>query len=65
VAAGGRVYLSNNDGVTFVIRAGREFQLLSTNNLGERITASPAVSGKDLYYRTDSQVYCLRMTGQP
>ena len=60
VAAGGRVYLSNNDGVTFVIRAGREFELLSTNDLGERITASPAVSGKDLYYRTDSQVFCLR-----
>lgn len=60
VAAQGRVYLSNNDGTTFVVRAGREFELLSTNELGERITASPALSGKDLYHRTDSHLYCLR-----
>lgn len=60
VAANGRIYLSNNDGETFVIRAGREFELLSTNSLGERITASPALSGRDLYIRTDSTVYCLR-----
>ncbi len=60
VAANGRIYLSNNDGETFVIRAGREFELLNTNTLGERITASPALSGKDLYIRTDSTVYCLR-----
>jgi outer membrane protein assembly factor BamB len=60
VAANGRIYLSNNDGETFVIRAGREFELLGTNTLGERMTASPALSGKDLYIRTDSTVYCLR-----
>lgn len=63
VAAAGRIYLSDNEGLTYVIRAGREFELLSTNSLGERITASPAVSGKDIYYRTDSHVYCLR-TGE-
>jgi outer membrane protein assembly factor BamB len=60
VAAAGRIYVSNNDGATFVVRAGRTFELLSTNELGERITASPALVGKDLYLRTDSHVYCLR-----
>ncbi len=59
VAAGGRIYLSNNDGTTFVVKAGREFQLHATNHLGERITASPAIAGDDLFYRTDSHLYCI------
>ena len=59
IASGGRIYVSNNDGTTFVVKAGREFELLRTNELGERITASPAVSGNELFYRTDSHVYCI------
>jgi outer membrane protein assembly factor BamB len=59
IAANGRIYVSNNDGTTFVVRAGRKFELMSRNELGERITASPAVSGDDLFYRTDSQLYCI------
>lgn len=60
IAGDGRIYLSNNDGVTFVVKAGRQFELLSTNNLGERITASPAISGNQLIYRTDSHLYSIR-----
>ena len=59
VASDGRIYLSNNEGATFVVKAGREFELLATNELGERITASPAVSGDELFYRTDSHLYCI------
>lgn len=59
VAANGRVYCSNNDGTTFVVKAGRDFQLLATNHLGERITASPAIAGNRLIYRTDSHLYSI------
>lgn len=59
VASNGRIYLSDNDGKTFVVEAGKEFRLLHTNSLGERITASPAISGSDLIYRTDSRLYCI------
>lgn len=59
VASDGRIYLSNNDGQTFVVRAGRTFELLATNELGERITASPAIVGNELIYRTDSHLYCI------
>ena len=51
--------MSNNDGTTFVVRAGTKPELLATNDLGERITASPAISGNDLIYRTDSHLYCI------
>lgn len=59
VAGDGKIYLSNNAGATFVVKAGREFELLGSNGLGERITASPAVAGDELFYRTDSHVYCI------
>ena len=39
--------------------AGREFKLLARNELGERITASPAISGDELIYRTDSHLYSI------
>jgi outer membrane protein assembly factor BamB len=59
VAGGGRIYLSDNEGNTYVVKAGRDFELVATNSLGERITASPAISGDELFYRTDSHVYCI------
>jgi outer membrane protein assembly factor BamB len=59
VASDGHIFLSDNDGSTFVVRAGKEFKLLGTNKLGERITASPAISGNALIYRTDSHLYCI------
>lgn len=57
VANNGNIYASNNDGTTFVIKAGPSFELLATNSLGERITASPAVLDDAFIYRTDSHVY--------
>jgi len=59
IASDGRVYLSNNDGKTFVVEAGEKFKLLATNELGERITASPAVVAKTMIYRTDSHLHCI------
>lgn len=59
VAGGGRIYLSNNEGRTFVVEAGPKFKLLAANDLGERITASPAIAGGRLLYRTDSTLWCV------
>jgi outer membrane protein assembly factor BamB len=59
IASDGRIYVSNNDGTTFVVRAGTTPELLATNELGERITASPAISGNELIYRTDMHLYCI------
>jgi hypothetical protein len=51
--------VSNIRGETFVVKAGAKFELLATNELGERITASPAISGNTVIYRTDSHLYCI------
>lgn len=59
IASDGHIYASNILGKTFVIRAGPKFELLATNELEERISSSPAISGQALIYRTDSHLYCI------
>jgi outer membrane protein assembly factor BamB len=59
IAGDGHIYLSATDGKTYVVKAGKEFKLLQTNMLGERISASPAITGERLIYRTDSHLYCI------
>ena len=59
IASDGHIFVSNIRGQTFVIKAGEKFELIATNDLGERITASPAVSGNALILRTDSHLYCI------
>ncbi|MBW8035925.1 MAG: PQQ-binding-like beta-propeller repeat protein, partial [Planctomycetes bacterium] len=60
VLAGGKIYLTSEKGKTFVIKAGEEFEIIAENDLGERTFASPAVSGKSLFIRTKSTLYCIK-----
>ena len=57
IIANGHIYFSSEEGKTSVLAPGREFKLLATNELKERIMASPAVSGNTLYLRTDKALY--------
>ncbi len=57
--ADGRIYVGNRDGATFVIRPGRSFELLATNQLDGQIFATPAALGRALYLRTDEALYRL------
>ncbi len=61
-AYGGMVFFLNEDGVTFVAKAGRSFEVLHTNALAEddMCMASPAIAGDRLLIRTSARVYCLR-----
>lgn len=51
VYADGRIYLTARDGVVTVVKAGRQFEILSTNDLVDPITASPAISNGRIYLR--------------
>jgi outer membrane protein assembly factor BamB len=59
VAADGKVYLLNEEGDTFILKAGRELNVLERNRLGERTLASPAISDGQLFIRTDQHLYCI------
>jgi outer membrane protein assembly factor BamB len=57
--AGGRVYVPNQSGDVFVLRAGPRFELLATNSVNEPTNASLAASDGDLFLRTDRGLWCL------
>jgi len=59
VAASGRVYLVGRNGVTVVIRSSDNLDVLATNRLDDRIDASPAVAGGDLFLRGHEHLYCI------
>lgn len=57
VAARGQLYLVNDAGEAFVVRAGEKFELLKQNTMGEMCFATPALAGDMLIVRTRSHVY--------
>jgi outer membrane protein assembly factor BamB len=59
VAAAGRVYLPSEDGVVFVVRAGRSYQLLARNDMKAMLLATPAIAGDTLFVRTRSHLVAL------
>jgi outer membrane protein assembly factor BamB len=59
IAAGGKVYISSEEGRTFVVKAGPQFEVMATNELGEPILSTPAVSDGALYIRTPSNVMAI------
>jgi len=60
VLSGDRIYVTDMQGQTVVLRAGPKFELLHENELGETTRASPAVSNGQLFIRTYGHLYCIR-----
>ena len=56
----GKVFCINEEGRTFVIRAGDKYELLASNDLGEMALATPALIGDRLILRTDKHLYSIR-----
>jgi outer membrane protein assembly factor BamB len=59
VAADGRIYFAGEDGEVFVVRAGPDFELLSTNPMGEVIMATPAISSGMIFIRTLRHLFAI------
>ena len=56
----GKIFALNEQGDTFVIKAGEEFELLGINSLDEFSMATPAIVGDRLLLRTQSRLYSIR-----
>ncbi|MDX1382074.1 MAG: PQQ-binding-like beta-propeller repeat protein [Thermoanaerobaculia bacterium] len=56
-AYNGKIFVLSEDGDTFVIDAGREFEVLGKNSLDEMCMASPAIADGSLYVRTRTRLY--------
>ncbi|MGH9315138.1 MAG: PQQ-binding-like beta-propeller repeat protein, partial [Vicinamibacterales bacterium] len=63
LAADGRIYVTSENGVVSVLAADKQrpaFQVLATNDMGERTLASPAVSAGTIFIRTDLNLFAIR-----
>jgi outer membrane protein assembly factor BamB len=59
VAVDGKVFFTNDEGTTFVLRAGDRFELIHRNELEEPTLASPALVDGRWYIRTRKHLWCL------
>jgi len=57
VAGDGKVYLTSESGVMTVLASGKSGKILSSHDFGERIMASPVISGGVMYIRTEAGLY--------
>lgn len=57
VAPGSHIYLSDDQGKTFVVSVEKRLTILATNMLSEGCHASPAIMDKTLYLRTSGHLY--------
>ena len=59
VLADGKIYITNEDGVTSVVQAGPKFAVLAENDFDEYVLSSPAVSDGQIFIRTDKALYAI------
>jgi outer membrane protein assembly factor BamB len=57
VATGGRIYFANEDGILAVVRAGKDWSLIASNDLGEPLFATPALSDGRIYVRGQQSLF--------
>ncbi len=57
--ADGKIYLPNQSGDVFVLRAGAQYELLATNSVHEPTNASLAAADGNLFLRTEKSLWCF------
>jgi outer membrane protein assembly factor BamB len=59
ILADAHVYLTDDDGITYVLKANGAFDVVSRNPLGDECRASAAVSQGQIFIRTLHHLYCI------
>jgi outer membrane protein assembly factor BamB len=59
VLADGKIYITSEDGLTTVVKAGPKFEVLAENNLNDYCLSSPAISDGQIFIRTTQHLYCI------
>jgi outer membrane protein assembly factor BamB len=59
VLADGKIYVTNEDGLTTVVKAGPAFEVLAENALNDYCLSSPAISDGQIFIRTAQNLYCI------
>jgi outer membrane protein assembly factor BamB len=59
LAADGYLYLTAEDGRVLIVKAGPKFELAETNEVGENVLATPAISSGVVFFRTQNHVIAV------
>jgi outer membrane protein assembly factor BamB len=59
VAGDSKIYFVNKEGKVTVIRAGANWEILSSGDLDEPVIAAPAIADSRIYIRTEGTLYCF------
>jgi outer membrane protein assembly factor BamB len=59
VVAGDKLYAAREDGTLFVARIQNKFELLTENNMGEQVIASPVAAANRLFIRGEHHLFCF------
>jgi outer membrane protein assembly factor BamB len=59
VYADGHIYVTARKGVVTVFKAGREFEQVAVNEIGEAVSASPAISNGRIYLRSFDALWAI------
>lgn len=59
VAAAGRIYVTDREGTTLVLAHTNKLKVLAENRLEERVNASAALAGRELFLRGETSLYCV------
>ncbi len=59
VAAGGRIFGVDKQGVVTILKAGDKLEVLARHELGEATQATPAIADGRLYLRTLTHLHCI------
>ncbi len=60
VGANGKLYLASENDDVIVLRMGEKFEVLATNTMPDQMfIATPAISGGELYLRSQDTLYCI------
>jgi outer membrane protein assembly factor BamB len=59
VLADGKLYISNEDGLTSVVKAGPKFEIMAENSLEDYILSSPAISDGQVFVRTAAYLWAI------
>ena len=59
VAADDRIYAAGDDGTVYVIKAGKDFQLISEHDLDDICMVTPAITDQIIFFRTQSYLVAV------
>jgi outer membrane protein assembly factor BamB len=59
VLADGKIYITNEDGLTVIVKAGPAFEVVARNDFDDYTLSSPAISEGQIFIRTAKFLYCI------